>query len=131
MRTGLRKIALVVCLAACGAPVMQKGTKSAGSNSESAITAEEIAKVGQSDTYTTVQVLRPSWLQLHGRTSFGHQPPIQVYVDDNHVDGLDYLRQVPSASVASIRHMDENEATNRYGLDHGAGAILVYTKRCN
>ena len=128
MRSGLRALVIAVGIASCGAPAMQKGD---GTRRESVISDEEIAKAGQADAFTTVQVLRPTWLQIHGRTSISHQVPIQVYVDGSRVDGVSYLSQIPAGSIASIRHMDELEATNRYGLDHGAGAILVFTKRGN
>jgi hypothetical protein len=43
--------------------------------------------------------------------------------------GTDQLRQILVRSITTIRYMDALEATNRWGLDHGLGAILVSTRQ--
>jgi hypothetical protein len=53
---------------------------------------------------------------------------VQVYVDDNHLGGLEALRTIRVASVAVIRHLDGIQAGARYGRGHGQGVILVTTR---
>jgi hypothetical protein len=80
------------------------------------------------DAFTAVQTLRPHWLSNRGPSSFRQNVTVKVYLDGNLMGGPDYLRQISIHSISSIRHMDGLEATQRYGLDHGQGAILVVTR---
>jgi len=53
---------------------------------------------------------------------------VQVYVDDNHVGGVEVLRSLRLSSVGLIQHMDGIQATARYGAGHELGAVLVTTR---
>lgn len=127
--TGLRKLAFFALFAAqitgCA------GNKAAGkspSSSASTLTGEEIVKSGFVDALATVQSLRPQWLTVRGVTSLRSNETIKVYLDGNLYGGVESLRQIQVNSVERIRHMDGMEASSRYGLNHGAGAIIVETK---
>jgi len=91
--------------------------------------ADEITRAGFTDAFATVQSLRPQWLVERGTTSFSHPEHIKVYLDGSLLGGVGNLRQISTSSIESMRYMDGIEASNRYGLDHGMGAILVFTKR--
>jgi hypothetical protein len=93
------------------------------------LTVEEIAKTGSTDAFTAVQALRPHWLTKRGVSSVNLRETIKVYLDGNLMGGPEFLRQISTNSISSIRHLDGLEATQRYGLDHGVGAILVFTRR--
>jgi hypothetical protein len=92
------------------------------------LTLEEISRAGSQDAYSAVQALRPHWLSVRGPSSFRQQATVKVYLDGNLMGGPDNLRQISIHSISSMRHMDGLEATQRYGLDHGQGAILVFTR---
>lgn len=89
----------------------------------------EITNAGFVDAYSTVQSLRPQWLVARGATSFNRQETIKVYLDGSLLGTPDNLRQIATSSIASMQFMDGMEASNRYGLDHGMGAILVFSKK--
>ena len=94
----------------------------------SVLTTEEIGRTGSHDAYSAVQALRPQWLTKRGTSTINMRETIKVYLDGNLMGGPEYLRQITLSSVGSIRHLDGLEATQRYGLDHGQGAILVFTR---
>lgn len=102
--------------------------KSSTPSNRSVLTTEEIAKAGSQDAYTAVRTLRPHWLSSRGASSFGQAPTVKVYLDGSLLGGPENLRQITVNSISSMRHMDGLEATQRYGLDHGQGAILVFTR---
>jgi hypothetical protein len=54
---------------------------------------------------------------------------IKVYLDGTLLGGPDQLRQIMIRSITTIRWMDGLAASERWGLDHGAGAIVVSTRR--
>ena len=95
----------------------------------SLLTVEEITRAGSQDAYTAVQALRPHWLTKRGVSSVNLSETIKIYLDGNLMGGPEFLRQITTNSISAIRHLDGLEATQRYGLDHGVGAILVFTRR--
>jgi hypothetical protein len=94
----------------------------------SVLTTEEIGRTGSHDAYSALQALRPQWLTKRGTSTINMRETIKIYLDGNLMGGPEYLRQITITSVGSIRHLDGLEATQRYGLDHGQGAILVFTR---
>ena len=92
------------------------------------ITMEAIARTGSIDAYDAVQALKPNWLLTRGAGSLRRDEVIQVYLDGNRMGGIAFLRQIAANTIHSIRHLDGLEAAQRYGLDHGQGAILVTTQ---
>jgi hypothetical protein len=118
---------IVVVAIACSSA----GTPSSSSPraDRSQLTLEEINRTGSQDAYSAVQMLRPQWLTKRGTSSVNLSETIKVYLDGNLMGGPEFLRQIPTNSINTIRHLDGLEATQRYGLDHGVGAILVFTRR--
>jgi hypothetical protein len=93
------------------------------------ITTEELRASGRPDAYAAVETLRPLWLRTRGPTSITQgQQSVQVYLDGSLMGDLDQLRRIPSHSVSSMRFLDGPEATQRWGLNHGLGAIVVATR---
>lgn len=119
-------IPFVLTLTACSA---SSGAKGSAPRDRALLTAEDIQKSGAVEAFTAVQTLRPHWLVKRGSTSFRQTEIVKVYLDGNLMGGPDQLRQITTTSIESIRYMDGLEATQRYGLDHGQGAVLVFTKR--
>jgi hypothetical protein len=118
-------VALALILAGCGAG---SGTRAEDRQNQRLITAAEMEAAGYSDAFSVVQALRPQWLWTRGITTISQHESIKVYLDGSLMGGPDHLRQIPVRSISSIRFLDGLEATNRWGLDHGLGAIVVSTR---
>lgn len=114
-------LAALVLIAACSGTGQRQGART----DRNLLESEEIQQSGTSDALSAVSTLRPQWLRQRGSAS----ESIKVYVDNSLVGGTDYLRQITTSSVESMRYMDGLEATQRWGLGHGTGAILVFTVR--
>lgn len=117
---------LVLCVltAGCSARAANGGTARGDIN---VITNAELADSGHADAYSLVQSLRPQWLRVRGTTSLSAPEVVRVYLDGSLLGGPDQLRQLSTHSINSLRYLDGLEATQRWGLDHGAGAIVVST----
>lgn len=95
------------------------------------ITLQEIeaAHEGMRTAADLVKNLRSNWLSFRGPTSVNSTTPsAQVYVDGVHRGGAPALAEVPRGSIREIRHLRGTDATQRFGLNHENGAILVLTK---
>lgn len=109
---------------ACSSTPRQRTT----SRQQRVITMEEIDAVRYSTAFEVVEALRPQWLRTRGTTSFRARESVKVYLDDSLLGEPAQLRQITARSISSIRFMDGTEATTRWGLDHGHGAIIVSTR---
>jgi hypothetical protein len=120
VRCALAWVGFVVALAACGRRSNPAIAPAADYNT---LTAEEINQRVFYSAYEAVQTLRPNWLSLRGPTG-----AVQVYVDDNHIGGIEILRTIRIPSVVLLRHIDGTQAPARYGAGHESGVILVTTR---
>jgi len=111
----------LVAASACRQRAHPEGPPQADYNT---LTAAELTQREFYSVAEAVKTLRPNWLSLHGPSA----DPIQVYVDDNHVGGLEVLNSIRVSSVTRIRHIDGIQAPARYGAGHSSGAILVSTR---
>ena len=93
------------------------------------ITMDELSGTRYSTALEVVQALRPQWLRGRGRTSVNLSESVKVYLDDSPLGEPEQLSSVSTQSIASIRYLDGNSATQRWGMDHGQGAIMVSTRR--
>ena len=124
----LHRWAALSCLLLTLACASKSATKASGSE-RGLLTTEEMIKAGYPDAFTTVQTLRPTWLQRRGINSFGRgRDEVKVYLDGSLLGGADALRQITVRSITSIRYLDGIQASERYGFDHGGGAIVVSTR---
>jgi hypothetical protein len=114
---------LILLVASCGPRAV--GTP----RDRNFITTEELRASGRADAYAAVEALRPLWLRSPGPSSIalGRQS-VQVYLDGSLMGELGQLRQIPTHSVSSMRFIDGPDATQRWGLNHGMGAIVVATR---
>jgi hypothetical protein len=122
--TVLKVAVLLVAIGACSSATQRR---SAGRDAR-LITTEEIDVVRFSTALDVVQALRPQWLRLRGRTSFNLSESVKVYYDNVLLGTSSQLRNVPARAISWMRFLDGNEATTRWGLDHGHGAIVVSTR---
>jgi hypothetical protein len=117
-------IALVLAVAACG-----PRTAASPQPDRNLITNDELQVRGFNDAFTAIQLLRPNWLRTRGPSSItGPGASLKVYVDGTLLGGADHLRQIQVRYISSIRYLDGLEATQRWGMDHGEGAIMISTR---
>ena len=90
------------------------------------VTLQEIQESRQSNLLDFVRMNRPQWLRVRG-TSGTAANQVAVYLDGQRVGGPDQLRLVTTEVTASLRFVDGQEATTRWGPGHSNGAILVRT----
>lgn len=124
----MKKLLLVSWFILMGAACAGTGTTSAPRPDRSRLTPEEIQRTGGTDALTVIQTLRPQWLQRRGTATLDQRETVKVYLDGSLMGGPDQLRHINAHSINSMQHLDGLEATQRYGLDHGQGAILVFTR---
>ena len=87
----------------------------------------EIAAAGDAQTaFEIVKRLRPNWLNVRGPSSINlPTPDVVIYVNGVRRGGPDTLKDLPITGLNEIRHLRGTEATQRFGLGHENGAILV------
>ena len=122
------KMMLLLSLAMVTAACSSKSNGSTPRSSRDTLTAEDIQRAGGTDVLTVIQSLRPHWLARRGTSTINMRESVKVYLDGNLMGGPEQLRLINTHSISAIRHMDGLEATQRYGLDHGQGAIIVSTR---
>jgi Arc/MetJ family transcription regulator len=132
MRTMTRflgTMALVAALAA-GSGCAASGAAGSGSGNRDLITAEQLRELDDLSAYRAVQRLRPQWLRARGRSSIENQDAegVRVYVDDVRQGGVESMRNLQVIDIEEIRFLDSREATTRFGIDHGNGAIVITTR---
>lgn len=129
----IRSLLCLVLLAMPGALTAQDSTQASPriKRNPDFISAQEIEAASDAarTAHDLVKQLRPTWLSFRGPTSM-NSPTLgpQVYVDGVRRLGVNSLTEVPRNTVKEIRRLRGTEATQRYGLDHESGAILVATK---
>lgn len=122
---GIPAAALLLLLASCAPSSNPPG---AAPRDPNRISLEEMGAYQSMDAYAAVQALRPRWLNTRGPSTINLSESIKVYLDNALLGGPDFLRQVSVNTLTSMRYMSGIEATQRWGLDHGLGAILLYTR---
>jgi hypothetical protein len=110
---------------ACTGPTGRRGP----APDMSALSTAELEAAPYANVFEVVQALRPNWLRLKGATSFRPVEYVRVYLDGSLLGAPEQLRQVSTRSIATIRWFDGVAATQRWGLDHGQGAIVVSTRQ--
>jgi hypothetical protein len=105
------------------------GSASAPPVSATIIQRNELLARDFTNMFDAIQALRGNWLRGRGSDSFNNPSTIQVYLDNQRLGGLEHLRSISPRTVAQVRRFDGIEATSRWGMDHGSGAIMITTAR--
>ncbi len=92
------------------------------------ISREQLQQARFRTAYDAIQALHASWLLTRGNDTLAEQNEVIVYLDTAPMGGIPALRGIPISQVQYIRHFDGNAATQRWGANHGQGAILVSTR---
>jgi len=94
------------------------------------LSTEELRGVTSSaDAYSTIQRLRPHWLRARHTSLTQDAEVAQVYVDGIRLGLVEVLREIPLNTISYMEYLDGITATQRFGTDHGGGAILITTMR--
>ena len=104
-------------------------TSQGGAGRSDLIVADQLRSRGFASVYDAVEQLRSNWLRTRGRDSLmGPPSEVQVYLDNVRMGGVATLRQISPATVTYVQWYNANDATARWGIGHGAGAIYVSTR---
>jgi hypothetical protein len=97
---------------------------------QSEMTQDEIRATQYTNMYDVIQALRGNWLRRKGDMSLiGEQTQIQVYLDTQRIGGPDELKTIVPINVALVRYFDPQQASARWGVNHGQGAIYLLSAR--
>lgn len=114
-------ILFVVGLAACAA----RPNGSGPAPDRSRITVEEARESNAANALLLVQQLRPLWLSQRGVNSLRSDAPVILYVNEARVGTAERLVEYSLETVGELQHLDAGEATRRFGIGHGSGAIIL------
>lgn len=124
-RTILAAFAAALLLSACASA---PATGSRARVDMTLITREQIQELQSTTAYDAIKALRGTWLNVHGPESFRYPQAVQVYLDGTHMGDASVLASIGTPPIQFIRYYNGQEATARWGIDHGAGAIYISTK---
>jgi len=129
MRNPVLTAALMFWVAACASAA--DTTPGGPDRDRNRISPEEIAAEPVTTAAELVNRLRPAWLRSRGPESIRSGTPSFpiVYIDGVRSGGPEALRGISTQIIREIRFINGRDATTKYGLDHGAGVILVSTGR--
>ena len=99
-----------------------------GRSSPNRLTQAELLARESRDAYEAVRQLRPNWLRTRGQTSLQAPQPVVIYIDGVRMGGPENLQRISTDAVMSMEYVSAIEASQRFGLDHTNGAILVETQ---
>jgi hypothetical protein len=126
IRACLRSLPLLLFALLCACATPRGGSRAP--SDRTVITREEMQSSGYANAYMVVEALRPQWLKMRGTSSIYQVESIKVYLDGLLLGGPEYLKQIMTSSIATMSHLDGLAASQRWGLDHGQGAIVVSTR---
>jgi len=94
------------------------------------ITTAEIQSANASTAYDVIVKIHANFLHSRGQNSILLKQPKEptVYLDNVEYGTIASLRNIPASNVAEIRFIEGWDAMTKYGSDHVAGVIQVYTR---
>ncbi|HEX8213746.1 MAG TPA: hypothetical protein VF584_26505 [Longimicrobium sp.] len=133
LRTATAAAALTLA-AASGAHAQEAfaATDPIGATTEAAAPQGVVLKLdGAASEATLHEFLATShagWLAGRGAHDYSRRNHVMVYRDGVLVGAKAALRSIKMGDVAEVRRLSPAEASERFGLDHGAGAILITSR---
>ncbi len=92
------------------------------------ITLEEIERTTGSTAYDLILKLRPFWIRGRGPRSINRNTEAQypmIYLNGQKFGNIDTLSEITNTNITEIKFLSPSDATIRYGVNHGGGAILI------
>lgn len=78
--------------------------------------------------YRHIARTNAAWLASRGPQEFPMRSHVVVYRDGVPVGSVEALRRIPANEVAEVRYLNPLQASRHFGIDHGAGALLLTSK---
>jgi len=105
-------------------------TQHAPETDRSVITLDQIQAANVETAYELLTKFRPDFLRSRGPNSFllKQTNEARVYLDNVDFGKLSSLRNIPAATVGGIRFIEGRDAMTKYGSEHVAGVIEIYTR---
>jgi len=105
-------------------------TKRMDETDRNVITTAEIQSANASTAYDVIVKIHANFLHSRGQNSILLKQPKEptVYLDNVEYGTIASLRNIPASNVAEIRFIEGWDAMTKYGSDHVAGVIQVYTR---
>ncbi|MDT8367620.1 MAG: hypothetical protein RQ745_00310 [Longimicrobiales bacterium] len=125
-RTSILVLSLALLLAG-GCATSSTGGSRAGASSD-VITREEFDQFPELSAFDVVRRLHNNWLRSRSQgTSFLlDSTAIAVYISGQRdPDGVEALRSLRATQIERIEYLSGDEATMRFGPNHGGGTLLV------
>ncbi len=124
MRTNLiRRFAVAALVALCAACATHR--TSGPRPSRDVLTQQEMLDGHFITVAQAISALRSNWLNVHPNTLMGTQEDVVIYYDSNRLGGPGELGNINVRDIRYVQHLDAVTATQRYGVGHSQGAILV------
>jgi hypothetical protein len=96
----------------------------------SVLSRTEIRETQYTNMYDVILALRANWVRVRSAESIqGRSSAVQVYLDMQRLPGLEELKTMSPLNILSVQYLDALQASARFGMDHGSGAILVATAK--
>lgn len=94
------------------------------------ITADQIEAAQVATAYDLIVKYRANFLHSRGPNSILLKRPKEptVYLDDVEYGLINSLRNIPAVQISEIRFIEGWDAMTKYGSDHVAGVIQIYTR---
>ena len=107
------------------APATEVYESGGGSNADVLTTADLVSTL-TTNVYDAVAKLRPRWLRPRTPTaSIVFPPEVHVYLGDQPMGGVDFLRTLEPDAVKEVRFYATADATTRWGSQNTGGVIAV------
>jgi len=94
------------------------------------ITTAEIQSANVATAYDLIAMYRANFLNSRGPNSILLKQPKEptVYLDNVEFGTIASLRTIQASNIAEIRFIEGWDAMTKYGSDHIAGVIQIYTR---
>ena len=94
------------------------------------ITTAEIQSANVATAYDLIALYRANFLNSRGPNSILLKQPKEptVYLDNVEFGTIASLRTIQASNIAEIRFIEGWDAMTKYGSDHVAGVIQIFTR---
>jgi hypothetical protein len=93
------------------------------------LTQEELLATNETEVYSALQRLRPTWLRVRGQTSFAGTTTVTVFVDGSPRGEASELRAMPITDVVEVRYLAPSDAAFQFGTLAGSGGTISIRTR--
>jgi hypothetical protein len=120
---GAGAVLLPLLLLSSCAPLSSPAARAPGPDARLA-TRDEIVDSRLANLLEFVRWHRPQWIRYSAADGWGHSG-VAVYLNGAWIGNEESLRDISSGFAASLRYIEGDEASARWGRGHGAGAIMI------